>query len=342
MNPTTLNTNAKNTTPNMTPTTPKRCRVLPGLILAIAASLPSANAALISWSPTFFNDVGLSVGDFTTFQSSINTALNFYSTSFASPNPLTITVEFHAGNTGLGTTATYYNDVAYQDYRNALAATGTSLDDATALLFLPNTASNPVNSNTMLHTTLPLLRALGFAEGNLVVPWDASVTLNVGLMALDRSGPVNPALYDLIQITYHELNEVLGFTSALNGVPNIPITVPSGPIDTADLFRYKGIGSRSFTSDVNEAAYLSINNGLTLLANFNTGDGGDRQDFNGLPNPSVQDAFSTPGIRLDNALAERTFLDVIGYNPVPEPGSAALLVIGALTLITRRRKARSA
>ena len=299
---------------------------------------PSANAAPITWSPTFFNDIGLSAGDFTTFQSSLNSVLSFYSTNFASPNALTITVEFHAGNTGLGTAATYYNDIAYQDYRNALAATGTSLDDATALLFLPNTANNPVNSNTMLHTTLPLLRALGFAEGNLAVPWDASINLNVGLMALDRSGPINPALYDLMQVTYHELNEVLGWTSGLNGVPNTPVTVPSGPIDAADLFRYNGVGSRSFTSDVNEAAYLSIDNGLTSLANFNTQAPGDRQDFTGLPNPSVQDSGSSPGLRLDNALAERTFLDVVGYNVVPEPSAALLALGGAFGLLVLRRR----
>ena len=311
---------------------------------------PSANAALIAWDATFFNDVALNPADYASFQSSINTTLNYYTTNWEVPNAITVKIEFHATNTGLGAAATFRQEVQYQDYRNALAATGTSLNDMTAIAFLPNSAANPVNSHGQLNTTLPLLRALGFPEGDrslIGAPWDASLGLNVTLMQLDRSGPVNPALYDLQQVTYHELNEVLGFTSRLNGVPNTPGPGPSGPIQPADLFRYENSGVRSWNTDPAALQpYFSINNGVTKLAEFDVDDVADRQDFNGTFNGSpffsVQDAFSTPGLRLDNALAERTFLDVIGYNAVPEPGSAVLLVMGTLTLITRRRKARSA
>jgi hypothetical protein len=317
-------------------------RSIRALLLAAAACVPFANAATISWNATYFNDVGLSPTDYAKFQASVNTALSFYSTNFQSPNAVTVNVEFHAGNTGLGTTASYNNSILYQDYRNALATTGTSAIDAIALSSLPNTASNPVSSSTTISTSLPLLRALGFSEGNLAVPWDASVTLNTTLMTLDRSGPMIPGSYDLLQVTYHELNEVLGFTSALNGVSNSPVTVPTGDIQTGDLFRYQASGVRSFTSDPNEAAYFSIDNGTTVLANFNTTDGGDRQDFNSLPNPSVQDAYSTPDIQLDNGIPELTALDVIGYNAVPEPASASLLAIAGLVALGRRNRQRLA
>ena len=303
-----------------------------------------ASAAPVSWNASFVNDVGLSAADFAKFQASINTALNFYTSTYVAPNALTVNVEFRAGSTGLGTTTITYTGVGYQEYRNALAATGTSADDATALGFLPNIIANPVNGNQDMLLPLPLLRALGFAQGNNP-GLDASVVLNVGSMTLDRADPQAPGTYDLIQVTYHELNEVLGWTSALNGVPNNPVISPTGVIQAADLFRYRASGVRSFTSDPSEAAYLSINGGVTGLANFNTDDGGDRQDFNGLPAPSVQDAFSTADIRLDNGLAERTFLDVIGYNfnvaPVPEPGAITLFAVGGLVcIITRRRWTR--
>ncbi|QOY90392.1 NF038122 family metalloprotease [Paludibaculum fermentans] len=310
-------------------------------VLSCALAAPAAGAA-ISWNAAYFNDAGLSAGDYGKFQSTINTALNYYSTKFQSPNAVTVNIEFHAGTTGLGTTNSYSNTITYAAYRSALASTGTSANDATVLSTLPGTAANPVNGNTDMDLSLPLLRALGFSEGNLAVPWDASVDLNVGLMTLDRSGAMIPGSYDLLQVTYHELNEVMGFLTALNGVPNSPVTVPSGPIQTADLFRFSAPGVRTFTSDPNQPAYFSINNGVTLLANYNVSDGGDRQDFNGSPSPSVQDAFSTPDIRLNNGLAEETFLDAIGYNvapsAVPEPSTFAMLGLGGVFLVIARRR----
>lgn len=307
-------------------------------LVAVAMQMSAAQAAQITWNASYFNDVGLSASDFNKFQANVNTTLNYYTSTWSAPNAVTIKIEFHAGNTGLGTTTSYYAPVGYQAYRNALATTGTSADDATALAFLPNAANNPTNGNTQVSMSLPLQRAMGLS--NIMPPGadpDSSVVLNTTLMTIDRADPIAPGTYDLQQVVYHELNEVIGFTSGLNGVPNNPITVPAGAIQPADLWRYRGVGLRSFTSDPNEACYFSINNGVTNLANYNTSDGGDRQDFNGLPNPSVQDAFSTPDIRLNNALAEETFIDVIGYNRVPEPAGLGLLALSAIALVRKRR-----
>jgi hypothetical protein len=332
----------------------RRLKKVGGVSLALAAMtwLSSANAAPILWDASFFNDAGLSASDYGKFQSTINSALNFYTSTYESPNPLTVKVEFHAGTTGLGTANTAFDMVPYLDYRNVLAATGTSADDATALSHLPNTGANPVNSNLNIEANLPLLRALGFTtQGNNGGVKDASVTLNVNLMllgGLDRSGTLDPGNYDLLGVTYHELNEVLGFGSGLNGVANNPVTVPTAPVETADLYRYSAAGVRSYTSDPNILAYFSIDGGNTSLANFNTNDQGDRQDFGDSPNPRIQDAFGGAGARLENGLPERTFLDVIGYNyasvsPVPVPATVWLFT-SALTIfgIIGRRRDRSA
>lgn len=315
--------------------------------LAAVAWLSSANAALISWDASFFNDAGLDMTEYGKFQSTINGALNYYSTTFESPNAITVKVDFRAGTTGLGTTSSFVDKVLYQDYRNALAATGTSADDATALGTLPNVAGNPVNGDTEIQTQLALLRALGFIQGDNGGATDATVILNVNLMTgmLDRSGPIVPTSYDLLQVALHEINEVLGFTSNLNGLMNGD-PIPTGAIGAADLWRYQGSGTRSFSTVEAEAAYFSINGGVTNLANFNTTQGGDFQDFNGMPSASVQDAFSTPGIRLDNALAEETFIDVIGYNrinPVPLPAAVWLFgsALAGVGVFGRRKNAAS-
>lgn len=322
----------------------KNALVIPGLILATAAGLSSADAAAISWDAAYFNDVGLSPADFATFQSEIDIALDYYSSNWEAPNAVTVKVDFRAVDFGLGTASTFGADIDYQDYHNALVSASTSADDATALSFLPNSPNNPANGNTQINISTPLLRAMGFnfAPGGGAA--DATISLNTDLLALDRSGPIDPSKYDLRQVTYHELNEVLGFRSGLNGVANMPGPGPSGPIGPADLFRYDGPGSRSWTTDINEdQPYFSIDNGVTKLAEYDIDDAGDRQDFDGMfdgsPFPLVQDAFSTPGLRLDMDVPEETFLDVIGYNRIPEPTTGALLGLGCLALLRRRRRA---
>lgn len=314
-------------------------------ILAVAACISSANAGTISWDATYFNDAGLSAGDYATFQSVVNSGLDYYSSTFSSPNSITVAVQFHAGTTGLGTTSGFGVDVGYQDYRNALAATGNSANDALALTFLPNVVNNPVNGSSGVKVTPALGRALGLF-GNLAIPYDASMILNVNLMTLSRVGPMTPGSYDLTQVLDHELNEVLGFGSALNGT-TFGDPVPTGSIGPADLFRYNGLGSRSFNTSLSDGPYLSIDGGATKLAEFNTAATGDRHDFNGTlngsPSPSVQDAFSTSDVRLNNGVAEITALDVIGYNiiAVPEPATNALLAVGALTAFAIRKKVHS-
>ena len=312
------------------------------LVMLAVSTLPSAvNAGTINWNATYVNDAGLSGPDFATFQSEIGATLNYYTTTWSAPTAITVSVKFHAGNTGLGTTQGQYSVVPYQDYRNALASTGNSAIDAAHLANLPNSANNPVNGSTTFDNPNPLLRALGLPTTPTAEP-DGDIILNTTIMTLSRTGPMAPGTYDLRQVVYHELNEVLGFVSNLNGVPQAAGPGPTGAISAADLLRYDGVGSRSWNSDYANAAqpFLSYDNGVTNLANYNiAASGGDRQDFSGSPFFSVQDASSTPDIRLDNAVAEEAFLDAIGYNrlAVPEPASALLVAVAIGSLLTSRR-----
>jgi hypothetical protein len=186
------------------------------------------------------------------------------------------------------------------------------------LAYLPNSAFNPVNGNQSINITLPLARALGFSANTPPGQTDGTIYLNTASMNLSLS-VTNPAKFSLYATVCHEIDEVLGFSSALNGLNNGD-PAPTGPIDPEDLFRYDGTGARSFTTDVNASSYFSLD-GTTDLARFNQHQGGDFQDwysFYGGQTPRVQDAYATAGSSPVPSVELRV-LDVIGYARVIAP-----------------------
>lgn len=270
--------------------------------------------------------------------SGVNAVISKYEAKFT--NNVTVNILFQNVSDGLGYSDTYYDYVNYSDYVAALKAQSVkSADDLTAQAHLTNGASNPVNGNTQVALTTPNLRALGF---NGSVPMDSTIGLNTSLMFLNRNS-VDPNKYDLQAVVAHEIDEVLGTGSSLDGLSNYPATKPSDPINAMDLFRYDANGNRSLTTNVNAVSYFSLD-GTTHLAQFNQDDRGDFGDWYsiGSHTPQVQDAFGSPGVVI-NPNVEYRALDVIGWNvaPVPEPtsglGLAAFALLSGAGFAIRRR-----
>jgi hypothetical protein len=227
-----------------------------------------------------------------------------------------VTITFEETGSGLGQSSTYYTTYSYASYRAALASHATTGDDATAVAHLPNQVANPVNGNSTMDITLPLARTLGFSGADTPPgQTDAIIYLNTSIMNLSLNS-TNPSTYSLYSTVCHEMDEVLGMGSALNGLNNGDPT-PTGAISPMDLFRYDGSGARSFTTDVNAASYFSLD-GTTDLVRFNQHQGGDFQDFYsyyGGQTPRVQDAYGTPGAQPPPNV-ELTIIDAIGYTRV--------------------------
>jgi hypothetical protein len=247
-------------------------------------------------------------------ESTINSVIALYEASFS--DPITVTINFQETAGGLGQSSSYViPGVSYSIFRSKLAAAATTANDTHALAHLPAGSSNPVNGSTTLSLNLPNGRALGFSGPDWDPPpgqTDGIVYLNTARMNLDRTS-INPSKFDLFAVAAHEIDEVLGLTSALDGLANGD-PAPTGDVQVMDLFRYDQNGNRSFTTASTAQAWFSLD-GTTRLVRFNQDATGDFHDWYspGGQTPRIQDAFATPGATPDPTV-ELIALDVIGYH----------------------------
>jgi hypothetical protein len=321
----------------------RRIRPILGSIafLSAAALCSSPARANLTIVPTFDSSI-TSDPNALTIETGINAAINTLEADISTS--ITVTVDFQSMSSGLGQSDTYYSTLSYTQYLSDLTHNQTlSANDVTALASLPAGPNNPVNGNANVLLTLPLLRAIGESTGS--VPFDSTISLNLSLMNLSRTGTQDPSKYDLQAVTAHELDEVLGAGGAGSVLSSGGPTVPTGPVGSLDLFRYSANGVRSFTTDPTATPYFSIDGGATNLSFFNQDGGGDYADWASSATPQVQDAYGTPGSQPNLGPNELTALDVVGYTlatPVPEPGSFALFGIASAMLAGLRRRAGAA
>jgi hypothetical protein len=282
-------------------------------------------------------------------ESVINTAINFYDTTFttATAAPIDVTIDFQNMSSGLGQSNTTLYKVTYQSFIDALnAASSGDATDAAALAALPTGPDNPVTGSPYINVKTAELRALGYTGVPPGGGYDGIIGLNTSITTTTGGGS-----YSLLATVEHEIDEVLGLGSDL-GQSNSFFDDPA----PEDLFRYASDGSRSYTTDPSALAYFSLT-GIHDLAQFdNQNDGGDWGDWQSNPrpngvNPQVQDAFATPGSTpsLNINSPEVVALDALGYNlniSTPEPASvflsgSGLMALGialAVTGVRRRRE----
>lgn len=270
---------------------------------------PSGLAIIPTFDSTITSDPQAAI-----IESTINAAIAVYQSSFS--DPVTVHITFYEMTNGLGlSSGVYYQGVSYSSYRSALVAHATTPDDTTALAYLPSVANNPVNGNSTVNLKYALARALGYTANPPAGQPDGKVNLNTSIMNLSEASS-DPSKFSLFGTVSHEIDEVLGFSSALNGLAN-GAPAPTGAIFPEDLFRYDQTGARSFTTDSNAASYFSLD-GTTDLARFNQYEGGDFQDwysYYGGQIPEVQDAFSPPDTNPILGVELRV-LDAIGFTRV--------------------------
>ena len=296
---------------------------IPFRTVAVAASLPPDVAtsqlgslppgAGLTIIPTFDASIDAATKDV------INRAITYYEKTIVTN--LTIHIEFYNMNGGLGLSTFFVFTIPYSSYRSALTTNATSPDDSTVLLNTPIGSHDPADGNMNIVVKSPTGQALGLGtpERSFSFPNSPCPTFTgSGCIGINVTSANNLSV--LTAVVEHEIDEVLGLGSALNGT-----TTPS-PSWTEDLFRWNSSGVRSYAANSTTgtpcsggtpAAFFSIDGGNTDLDDFNNcNNGGDYGDWITHTPSQVQDAFTdgsgSPFLTVSSP--EVRALDVIGFN----------------------------
>lgn len=244
----------------------------------------------------------------TAIQSTINAVIALYESKFS--DPVTINITFANMNTGLGQSSWYYDVIPYATWRGYLAASASTNNDTTALANVPSGSTDPILGHGSVYVKTANYKALTSTSSGST---DGTISVNMSICNLDRI-TIDSNKYDLYSVLCHELDEILGMGSSLDGLGNL---LPE------DLFRYSANGVRSRTTSSSATSYFSIDGGATNLIGFNqSGGGSDFGDWIGGGTHHVQDAYGTPGV-IVNPNIEFEVLDVLGYHYISGASNAS-------------------
>lgn len=179
-----------------------------------------------------------------------------------------------------------------------------------------------------------------------------------------RGDGIGAGKFDFTGIAIHELGHLMGFYSGVDEVDYAGDGAPGNPTDLSgtaifsvlDLFRYSlhslAAVSQPLTGKVNDwrfgpppaaflpKPYFSVDSGATDIADFATGayhgDGSQTSHFSGGVAAIMAPSFPSGTIG-DLTVIDVKAMDAIGWNIVPEP-STALLLLGPLAFAAARRR----
>lgn len=302
-------------------------------------SLPaSANLIIV---PAFDSSI-TSLSNASAIEGTINTAIGMYESTFS--NPITVDITFDNTTTGLGQSAFSLFNIPYSAFRAAVAGNTKDPVEVSALANMPacsGSCLNPVTGTSQILIKSADAAALGINLGSFgfLVPGSAgTISLNTGITNVTRTGPQNPGDYDLLSVTMHEIDEILGLGSTLGLTFGDP-SLQNDP-SPEDFFRYTAApgASRTFTTNSSVAAFFSVTGAVDLAEFDNLGNGDYGDWLTGATSPQVQDAIATPGAQVNWGTNEVKALQAVGFDlTIPEPSTWFLLLTGLAGCLVYRK-----
>jgi hypothetical protein len=160
------------------------------LLAAAALALPAVPAGALTIAATFASSI-TSDPNAAVIESTINSAIAQYQSTFS--DPITVNITYQEMGSGLGQSSTSIYSIPYASVYAALVSHATSASDAVALASLPNQANSPVDNQANMWVTSANGRALGFSTP---ASPDGIISINTSITNDDRTS-IDPTKYDL-------------------------------------------------------------------------------------------------------------------------------------------------
>jgi len=288
----------------------------------------------LSYDATIVANFG---GNAAAFQTNFNQVAAFFMANYSDNINVNVNITSATGTGILGQSNTSIFSTTYANLRTAVVNDAKTADDATSVGAGGSVAAaDPTAGADVWYVTRAQRKALGMAVDDLST--DGTITLGSGFTYdFDRSNGISAGAIDIQGVMAHELTEIMGRIGISLGTVGVN---PS--LTLMDAFAYTGAATRGLGFVAND--YFSLDNGTSLLKQFNPSAGGDSRDWASGANDSFN-AFSTSSVLNDVTTMDLREMDVLGYDRVtaqsgtPEPSTVVFLLSGLVAGGFLRRRA---